>query len=115
MQPQSIGRMFRAFSDATRLRALCLLREGELCVGDLVRILRLPQPTASRHLQYLRRAGLVTARREGRWMFYSLSRPRGAFHRKLLGCLGSCFREVPDVRGDLARAGRLRRKGGCCP
>ena len=51
--------MFRAFSDPIRLRILSLVQPGELCVCDLVEILRLPQPTISRHLSYLRRAGLV--------------------------------------------------------
>ena len=51
--------MFRAFSDPTRLRILGLLRGGERCVCELVDILRCPQPKASRHLAYLRKAGLV--------------------------------------------------------
>ena len=52
-------RMFRAFSDRTRLRILHLLQGGEMCVGDLVEVLRVPQPKASRHLAYLKKAGLV--------------------------------------------------------
>ena len=55
--------MFRAFSDRTRLRILNLLRRGELCVCDLVRVIDAPQPTISRHLAYLRKARLVTAQR----------------------------------------------------
>ncbi len=51
--------MFRAFSDRTRLRILYLLQGGECCVGNLVDILGIEQPSASRHLAYLRRAGLV--------------------------------------------------------
>ena len=51
--------VFRAFSDRTRLRILHLLRGGELCVCDLVKVLDVPQPKASRHLAYLRRAGLA--------------------------------------------------------
>ena len=51
--------MFRAFSDRTRLRLLHLLRGGEGCVCDLVRVLGVPQPKVSRHLAYLRKAGLV--------------------------------------------------------
>lgn len=53
--------LFRAFSDRTRLRILNLLKPGELCVCDLVRVLGHPQPKISRHLAYLRKAGLVTA------------------------------------------------------
>ena len=60
-----IDLMFRAVSDRTRLRILHLLQKQELCVGDLVRILRVPQPRASRHLSYLRRAHLVRSRKAG--------------------------------------------------
>lgn len=107
--------MFRAFSDPLRLRILHLLREGELCVGDLVRVLRVPQPTASRHLSYLRRAGLVVTRKDGLWIFYRLAPARAPFHAKLLECLGCCFADVPSVAADARRAARLRDKGGCCP
>src|SRR5690349_16819991 len=65
MGPQRISSMFRAFSDPTRLRILRLLQGGQCCVGDLVSILELPQPSVSRHLAYLREAGLVADRKEG--------------------------------------------------
>jgi len=65
--------MFRAFSDPVRLRILHLLQSGEFCVGDIVKVLRLPQPRVSRHLAYLRRAGLVKVRQNGLWKFYSLA------------------------------------------
>ena len=60
----SIDLMFRAFSDRTRLRILYLLQSGECCVGNLVEILGVEQPSASRHLAYLRRAGLVSVRKD---------------------------------------------------
>jgi ArsR family transcriptional regulator, arsenate/arsenite/antimonite-responsive transcriptional repressor len=107
--------MFRAFSDRTRLRILHLLRPGEMCVGDLVTILRVPQPTASRHLAYLRRAGLVQARKAGLWSFYFLTPPTTAFHQNLLESLSKCFGEVPELRADAARAEKVRKSGGCCP
>jgi ArsR family transcriptional regulator, arsenate/arsenite/antimonite-responsive transcriptional repressor len=112
--PLDINRMFRAVSDRTRLRTLHLLLGGEMCVGDLVEVLQLPQPSASRHLRYLREAGLVEVRRDGRWCFYSLAKAGSGFHRRLLECLGSCFGEVPELRADAERAGRLREAGGCC-
>jgi ArsR family transcriptional regulator len=65
--------VFAALADPTRLRILSLLRDGEVCVCHLHASLDVPQPTASRHLAYLRRAGLVTARREGVWMHYRLA------------------------------------------
>jgi ArsR family transcriptional regulator len=116
-QPR-VGRtdlLFRAFSDRTRLRILYLLRDGERCVGNLVTILRVEQPAASRHLAYLRRAGLVSVRRAGLWCYYSLSPARGEFHAKLLECLACCCGEVPEIRADQARARQVEESGGCCP
>jgi ArsR family transcriptional regulator len=65
--------VYAALADPTRLRILSLLGDGEVCVCHLQASLDVPQPTASRHLAYLRRAGLVEARREGIWMHYKLS------------------------------------------
>ncbi len=110
-----IDTMFRAFSDRTRLRILCLLLDRELCVGDIVSILQVPQPKISRHLAYLRKAGLVTARKSGLWCYYSLTPPRTSFHQKLLSGLRECFSEVPEIQADLARAAEITRSGGCCP
>lgn len=110
-----VDELFRAFSDRTRLRILNVLRDGELCVGDLVEILGVPQPTASRHLAQLREAGLVRTRRQGLWCFYTLAKPEGRFHTRLIGCLASCFEEVPELAADLTTAKELRLHGGCCP
>ena len=110
-----IEAMFRAFADRTRLRILHLLRDGELCVGDIVSILQLPQAKVSRHLNYLRKAGLVEVRKQGLWRFYRLHSARSAFHHKLLDCLGDCFSGVPGIAADKQRAGKLRESGGCCP
>lgn len=108
-----VDRLFRAFSDRTRLRILHLLRDGELCVCDLVSILRVPQPTASRHLAYLRRAGLVQVRKERSWSYYALAEPRNSFHVKLLECLSSCFSEAPELARDASRRHK-HHKGACC-
>lgn len=109
-----ISEKFAAFSDPTRLRILHLLREGEVCVGDLVTILDMPQPTISRHLAYLRRSALVVTRRSGLWTYYSLASAKSEFHRKLLDCLTACFTDVPELKRDAARAKKLRKDGGCC-
>src|SRR4051812_35263204 len=92
-----VDRLFRAFSDRTRLRILNLLRGGELCVCDIVRVLHLPQPKISRHLAYLRRARLVLARKEGLWMHYRLAPATGEFHASLITCLACCFSSVPEL------------------
>ncbi len=110
-----IDLMFKAFSDKTRLRILSLLQDGECCVGDLVEVLGIEQPSASRHLAYLRKAALVAVRQAGLWKYYSLAPARGVFHAKLLDCLACCFQEVPRIRADQARAKQLRKAGGCCP
>lgn len=104
--------MFRAFSDRTRLRILHLLQGGEACVCDLQSVLDLPQPKVSRHLGYLRRAGLVTARKEGLWAYYALTPARSEFHRKLLDCLCCCMNDVPELMNDRKRM--RKRPGGCC-
>lgn len=76
-------RIFKALADETRLRIVALLTRGELCVCDLMSILDLPQSTVSRHLAYLRNAGLVTDRRQGVWMYYRLAEPQDDFRRDL--------------------------------
>jgi ArsR family transcriptional regulator, arsenate/arsenite/antimonite-responsive transcriptional repressor len=104
--------LFRAFSDRTRLRILCLLRKGELCVCDLVDLLSVRQPTVSRHLAYLRKTGLVVVRKDGLWSHYRLAPSTSACHAKLLECLHGCFDDVPGVKAD---ARRLATCGpGCC-
>jgi ArsR family transcriptional regulator, arsenate/arsenite/antimonite-responsive transcriptional repressor len=110
-----VNRIFRAFSDPLRLRILHLLKDGEVCVGDLVSVLRVPQPTASRHLAYLKRAGLIMARKNSYWTFYALAPARSAFHRKLLECLETCSGDVPELVKDQARIEKVRANGGCCP
>ena len=108
-------RMFRAFSDETRLRILNLLARGnELCVCDLQSILRAPQPKVSRHLAYLRQAGLVSVRKAGLWKHYSLAKPAGGFHRGLLGCLGGCFAEAGILRKDIKVLSSFKSRGGDC-
>jgi ArsR family transcriptional regulator len=89
--------LFRGFADATRLRILNVLAAGELCVCDIVGLLRLSQPTVSRHLAYLRRTGLVQARPELRFTYYRLAQPRDAIHRNLIGCVRSCFSGIASL------------------
>ena len=109
-------KLFRAFSDPTRLRLLALLhlaeQEGksEVCVCDLTVILGAPQPTISRHLGYLRRLGLVACRREGPWCHYRLAAPDGQVHRALLKTLEACGLMIPEFESD---ARRLRTTDSC--
>jgi ArsR family transcriptional regulator, arsenate/arsenite/antimonite-responsive transcriptional repressor len=66
---------FRVFADKTRLRLINLLGDDEVCVCFLTEILKSPQSTISRHLSYLKRAGLVDSRRDGKWMHYRIVPP----------------------------------------
>ena len=84
-------------------------------MGDLVDILQTEQPSISRHLAYLRRAGLVAVRKSKQWSYYSLAPARGEFHQRLLECLACCFQEVPQIQADRAIAGKVKEAGGCCP
>lgn len=76
--------LFQALGDPTRLRLLNLLAAGEICVCYFIDVLDDPQPKISRHLAYLRRAGLASARRDGKWMHYSLARPTSSAAARVL-------------------------------
>ena len=70
-----IEELFKALADRTRLRLINLMGDDEVCVCFFVEVLRLNQPKISRHLAYLRRAGVVAARRDGKWMHYRIVEP----------------------------------------
>ena len=96
--------LFRGFADPTRIRILNLLVAGELCVCDLVELLRLPQSTVSRHLRYLHRAGLVEVSREWKFAHYRLADPSLPVHRTLLSCVRTRFRGIDQLDQERARA-----------
>lgn len=100
---------FRALADRTRLRLLNLMGEKEVCVCYFVAVLKLSQPKISRHLGYLRRAGLVGARREGKWMHYRLLVPADPHAARLLRDALSWLREDGEMRQDQAQLVRA-----CC-
>ncbi len=104
--------IFRALADPTRLRILHLLRSGELCVGDLVTVLGVPQPSASRHLTHLRKLGLIRARKNSYWTFYALAPARTPLRQKLFELLDA---DTVGRRKDERRLAAVRRSGGCCP
>jgi ArsR family transcriptional regulator len=106
--------LIQAFAEPTRLRLLALLSRGETCVCDLTAALGVPQPTASRHLAHLRRAGLVTVRKQGLWAWYSLAPAHGSVHQKLVECLAACAHEMPELAADQDRCQRSRDSRSCC-
>jgi ArsR family transcriptional regulator len=101
--------LFRGFADPTRLRILNVLAAGELCVCDMVAILRLPQSTVSRHLSYLRRSELVEVERGAKLDHYRLASPSLPVHATLLGCVRTCFRGIVQLDRERAEAeGRVK-------
>jgi ArsR family transcriptional regulator len=103
-------RIYECLCDRTRLRILNLLLRGPLCVCHFQVVLGEPQVKISKHLNYLRRRGLVMARREGNWMVYAL--PAGASRelRANLACLQDCAGEQPIFKRDLARRAQRAKK-----
>ncbi len=106
--------LLKAFADETRLRILSLLSNGQLCVCDIMSVIKAPQPKISRHLAYLRRHKLVETTREGQWIYYALAKPTGNFHKRLLACLDDCPEEAPIFAKDKKTLKRLdyRKCGG---
>jgi ArsR family transcriptional regulator len=104
-----IPKFFQALGDSTRLRLLNLMGEQEVCVCYLVEILDAPQPKISRHLAYLRTAGIVTARREGKWMHYRIVMPPHIGARKILAQTLDSLKEDKAMQVD-----RVRLAKACC-
>lgn len=96
-----LAQTIKALSDPIRLRIILLLQsEGELCVCDLMAVLGLPQSTVSRHLAYLKRSCWVDTRREGVWMYYTLSRESCIICRELLQILKQHASTLPEAVTD---------------
>ena len=100
---------FRALADRTRLRLLHLMGADEVCVCFFVEILKTNQPKISRHLAYLRRAGIVDARRDGQWMHYRISEPRDTHAARVLHDVMSWLTNDPEMQRDRQRLVRI-----CC-
>jgi ArsR family transcriptional regulator len=109
-QIHSLEAMFRALADGTRLRILGLLIAGEMCVCHLHDTLGEPQPKISRHLAYLRRAGLVVRRREGLWVHYRLADATDPVIATVLQAVRHALGHVDAVRRE-TRA--LQKTTGC--
>jgi ArsR family transcriptional regulator, arsenate/arsenite/antimonite-responsive transcriptional repressor len=104
-----IQQFFQALSDNTRLRLLNLMGDREVCVCYFVEILRVPQPKISRHLAYLRNAGIVSARREGKWMHYRIVMPPHSGATQILRQTLRWMKEDRAMQGDRERLARA-----CC-
>src|SRR6188508_496096 len=93
----SMERLFQALGDVTRLRILGLLLTGEVCVCHIHESLKVSQPKASRHLAYLRRAGLVETRREGLWIYYRLADASDPVHAAIRSAVVQALGEADAV------------------
>ncbi len=100
---------FQALGDNTRLRLLNLMGEQEVCVCYFVEILGGPQPKISRHLAYLRNAGIVSARREGKWMHYRIVMPPHIGATQILRQTLDWLKEDKAMQAD-----RVRLTKACC-
>lgn len=109
-KPQlDLERFFQALGDKTRLRILNLMGDQEICVCYLVEILGGPQSKISRHLAYLRSAGIVAARREGKWMHYRISIPPHAGAAQILRQTLAALKDERTMQADLVRLAKA-----CC-
>jgi len=100
---------FRALADSTRLRIINLIGDQEVCVCFFVEIFKTNQPKISRHLAYLRRAGIVVTRREGIWMHYRISTPKDENAAKVLTDVREWLANDPDMQQDRKRLHKI-----CC-
>jgi ArsR family transcriptional regulator len=101
--------LFKALADRTRLRLLNLMGDDEVCVCFFVEVLGTNQPKISRHLAYLRRAGIVAARREGKWMHYRVATPSNPHAARLLGETRAWLAQEHDMKQDRQRLVKV-----CC-
>jgi ArsR family transcriptional regulator len=102
-------RFFLALADRTRLRLLRLIGNDEVCVCFFVEVLQTNQPKISRHLAYLRRAGLVSARREGKWMHYRLTPPTEPHAQRIFEQVMNWLKDDAEMQRDHGRLVSL-----CC-
>jgi ArsR family transcriptional regulator, arsenate/arsenite/antimonite-responsive transcriptional repressor len=95
--------LFLALADKTRLRLLNLMREDEICVCYFTEVLGESQPKISRHLAYLRNAGIVSTRREGKWMHYSIEMPSNAYAAQVLKNTLEWLKAQDNMQEDLKK------------
>jgi len=108
-KPFDLPRLFAALSDRTRLRLLNLMGDREVCVCYFVEILGQSQPKISRHLAYLRNAGIVKARREGKWMHYRMERPADYGAASVLDATFATLKTDREMQSDLSKLSKA-----CC-
>ena len=98
-----IAFLFKALADPTRLRLINLIGDDEVCVCFFVEVLKINQPKISRHLAYLRRAGVVQARRDGKWIHYRLVEPPDPHAANIFREVRARMANDPAMRSDRSR------------
>ena len=113
---QEFNNLGQAIADPTRVRILSALLRAELCVRELVDALEVSQSTLSSHLQVLRQIGMVSTRKEGRWVYYSLEKRKAALMNALFSLIQKDVGPDPGLVRDAQRIDRrlAMREDGCC-
>jgi ArsR family transcriptional regulator len=101
--------LFKALADRTRLRLINLMGDDEVCVCFFVEVLRINQPKISRHLAYLKRAGVVEARRDGKWIHYRIVEPPDTHAARILREVRAWLESDSVMQSDRARLAKI-----CC-
>ena len=101
--------LFKALADRTRLRVINLIGADEVCVCFFVEVLKINQPKISRHLAYLRRAGLVSTRRDGKWMHYRVVEPADTLVANIFREVRVCLDNNVEMQRDKSRLAKI-----CC-
>ena len=105
----NIELLFKALADRTRLRLINLIGEDEVCVCFFVEVLNTNQPKISRHLAYLRKAGVVSARRDGKWIHYRIVEPPDEHAANIFREVCTWLKNDPDMQNDRTRLAQI-----CC-
>ena len=110
-QAVELEKLFMALADRTRLRLMDLMADGAVCVNHFAEALGESQPKISRHLAYLRNAGLVETRRNGKWIYYSILWPADEAAVSVLEATLSALAQDPSMRSGRARLNELAGSG----
>ena len=105
----NIELLFKALADRTRLRLINLIGEDEVCVCFFVEVLNTNQPKISRHLAYLRKAGVVSARRDGKWIHYRIVEPPDEHAANIFREVRTWLKNDSDIQNDRTRLAQI-----CC-
>ena len=110
---RELEQVFKGLADQNRLRILNLLLHGELCVCDIQYVLASSQPNVSRHLTYLKNAGLVLDRREGTRIYYRLARSAEGVQQHVFTFLRDAFRDIEELQEDTRKLKKAVQSGSC--